>query len=113
MTSRGSNNNHSTISDRNRISDGDNNVDNPARDFLPPRSHVRKRQPTSTESLSLSSSYLTSREVEEGLAYKAARDQLSGNKQWKRGDAAERKVRKTMSVICYRTSDSFLCRMLS
>jgi hypothetical protein len=88
-------NNNSSHSDRNRIRSNDN-INDPAKDFLPPRSHVRKRQPP--PATNHSTSFDASREVEEGLAYEAARDQLAGNKTWKRG-GAERKQHQVRRMI--------------
>jgi hypothetical protein len=77
------------LSDRNK----DNN---PARDFVPPPSDVRKRPPTSH--ISRSERILLSRETEEVLAYRAASDQLAGHKQWQH-KVSERKVHQVSRFI--------------
>jgi hypothetical protein len=85
----------------NVVDEGDNLSDrskdsNPARDFVPPPSDVRKRPPTSH--ISRSERILLSRETEEVLAYRAASDQLAGHKQWQH-KVTERKLHQVCPSI--------------
>jgi hypothetical protein len=77
---------HNTSSGHQRLAVANVDSYDPARDFLPPRSYVRKRQLPVFHSPTNTGRTGAGREVDEGLAaYKAASDQLARGSTWQRG----------------------------
>ena len=94
---------HNTSSRHQRLAVTNVDAHDPARDFIPPRSYVRKRQLPIFHSPTNSGRTGGNREVDEGLAaYKAASDQLArGSTQWQRTDGRGCNDRKPFnSKVC-------------
>ena len=90
-----------TSSGHHRLGVDNDDAHDPARDFLPPRSFVRKRQLPIFHSPTYTGRTGFNREVDEGLAYKAVSDQLSRGNAWQRTDGRGFNDRKPFhSKVC-------------